>query len=74
MRYYFPLNIDHYFSFLVIVSSSLKAQRFTAGVMIGGDVSQVDGDTYSGYTQIWLSRRRLMLTSGFTPFLFPDGA
>lgn len=37
--------------FLVIVSSSLKAQRFTGGVMIGGDVSQVDGDTYSGYTK-----------------------
>ncbi len=35
--------------FLVIVSFSLKAQRFNGGVMIGGDVSQVDGDTYAGY-------------------------
>jgi hypothetical protein len=37
--------------FLILVSSSLKAQHFNAGLMIGGDVSQVDGDTYSGYTK-----------------------
>jgi hypothetical protein len=37
--------------FLMIFSSPLKAQRFNAGIMIGGDVSQVDGDTYSGYTK-----------------------
>jgi hypothetical protein len=37
--------------FLVIVTYSLKAQRFNGGIMIGGDVSQVDGDTYSGYTK-----------------------
>lgn len=35
--------------FLIIVTSSLRAQRFNGGVMIGGDVSQVDGDTYDGY-------------------------
>ncbi len=37
--------------FLVIVTYSLKAQKFNGGIMIGGDVSQVDGDTYSGYTK-----------------------
>jgi hypothetical protein len=40
-------------SFLILlvmmVSSSLKAQRFNGGIMIGGDVSQVDGDMYDGY-------------------------
>jgi hypothetical protein len=33
----------------VIVSSSLQAQRFNAGLMLGGVTSQVDGDTYDGY-------------------------
>jgi hypothetical protein len=37
--------------FLMIFTTTLKAQRFNAGIMIGGDVSQVDGDTYSGYTK-----------------------
>ena len=39
------------FFFLVIFSSSNIAQRFNAGLMLGGVVSQVDGDTYSGYTK-----------------------
>ena len=34
---------------LVMVSSSLQAQRFNAGLMLGGVTSQVDGDTYDGY-------------------------
>jgi hypothetical protein len=33
----------------VMVSSSLQAQRFNAGLMLGGVTSQVDGDTYDGY-------------------------
>ena len=40
------------FIFLFFISCySSKAQRFNAGLMVGGDVSQVDGDTYSGYTK-----------------------
>ncbi|MGA2822466.1 MAG: porin family protein [Bacteroidales bacterium] len=34
---------------IVMTSFSLQAQRFNGGVMIGGNVSQVDGDTYIGY-------------------------
>jgi hypothetical protein len=34
---------------LVMASSSLRAQRFNAGLMAGGVTSQVDGDTYDGY-------------------------
>ena len=34
---------------LVMASSSLRAQRFNAGLMLGGVTSQVDGDTYDGY-------------------------
>jgi hypothetical protein len=34
---------------LVMASSSLQAQRFNAGLMLGGVTSQVDGDTYDGY-------------------------
>ena len=34
---------------MVISSSSLQAQRFNAGLMLGGVTSQVDGDTYEGY-------------------------
>jgi hypothetical protein len=34
---------------VVISSSSLQAQRFNAGLMLGGVTSQVDGDTYEGY-------------------------
>jgi len=37
------------FFFLVIFSPTIKAQRFNAGLMLGGIVSQVDGDTYDGY-------------------------
>jgi hypothetical protein len=35
--------------FLVMGASSVHAQRFNGGIMVGGDVSQVDGDTYDGY-------------------------
>jgi hypothetical protein len=35
--------------FLVMAASSVYAQRFNGGIMIGGDASQVDGDTYDGY-------------------------
>ena len=39
--------------FIFFISSfSLHAQRFNAGVMLGGDVSQVDGDTYEGYHKV----------------------
>ena len=34
---------------LVMTSSPLHAQRFNAGLMLGGVTSQVDGDTYDGY-------------------------
>ncbi len=34
---------------LVMCSSLLEAQRFNAGLMLGGVTSQVDGDTYDGY-------------------------
>ena len=34
---------------LVLASPSLHAQRFNAGLMVGGVTSQVDGDTYDGY-------------------------
>ena len=34
---------------LLIASSSIEAQRFNAGLMLGGVTSQVDGDTYDGY-------------------------
>ena len=37
--------------FLLTVRPSAHAQRFNAGLMLGGVVSQVDGDTYSGYTK-----------------------
>jgi len=35
--------------FLLTVRPSVHAQRFNGGIMIGGDASQVDGDTYDGY-------------------------
>ena len=35
--------------FLFILASFSQAQRFNAGVLAGGDASQVDGDTYDGY-------------------------
>jgi len=34
---------------LTVVTFSSKAQRFNGGAMLGGIVSQVDGDTYNGY-------------------------
>jgi hypothetical protein len=37
------------FLILVMTSSSLHAQRFNAGLVLGGVTSQVDGDTYDGY-------------------------
>jgi len=33
----------------MMTAPMLHAQRFNAGIMIGGDASQVDGDTYDGY-------------------------
>jgi Outer membrane protein beta-barrel domain len=38
-----------FFFILTMASSSLQAQRFNAGLMLGGVTSQVDGDTYDGY-------------------------
>ena len=35
--------------FLFILASFSQAQRFNAGILAGGDASQVDGDTYDGY-------------------------
>ena len=34
---------------MVMSSFSIQAQRFNAGLMLGGVTSQVDGDTYDGY-------------------------
>ncbi|MEI6456357.1 MAG: porin family protein [bacterium] len=38
--------------FCLILPSLLFAQRFNAGIMAGGLVSQVDGDTYDGYHKV----------------------
>jgi len=35
--------------FIITLSSSVSAQRFNSGLMVGGVTSQVDGDTYDGY-------------------------
>jgi len=34
---------------LMMAASAGQAQRFNGGILAGGDVSQVDGDTYDGY-------------------------
>jgi hypothetical protein len=44
-----PLKTSVTVILLFIVSFSLHAQKFNAGVMAGGVASQVDGDTYDGY-------------------------
>ena len=43
------ITIRVLFFLLVLNSFSLQAQRFNAGLMLGGVASQVDGDTYEGY-------------------------
>src|ERR1035437_4852462 len=48
MKLIFP-GTAFFLLLLVMPSSSLQAQRFNAGLMLGGVTSQVDGDTYDGY-------------------------
>jgi len=38
-----------FFGLLVICSTTLVAQRFNAGILAGGNVSQLDGDDKDGY-------------------------
>lgn len=40
------------FFFLLLLPFGLSAQRFNAGILAGGVVSQVDGDTYDGYHKL----------------------
>jgi len=40
------------FFFLLVLPFGLSAQRFNAGILAGGVVSQVDGDTYDGYHKL----------------------
>ena len=37
---------------LILLSYALPAQRFNGGVILGGIVSQVDGDYYGGYNKL----------------------
>jgi hypothetical protein len=48
MKLIFPVTA-FFLLLLVMASSPLQAQRFNAGLMLGGVTSQVDGDTYDGY-------------------------
>jgi len=38
--------------FCLLIPAGIFAQRFNAGIMSGGHVSQVDGDTYDGYHKL----------------------
>lgn len=41
-------------SFLLILFSPLHAQRFSGGIVLGYNASQVDGDTWAGYNKFGL--------------------
>jgi hypothetical protein len=56
-----------FFLFVLLMAASTgQAQRFNGGLLAGGDVSQVDGDTYDGY-------HKLCQPADFTSFVLPDG-
>ena len=48
MKMFFSITA-FFLLFLVMPLSAVHAQRFNAGLMLGGVTSQVDGDTWDGY-------------------------
>jgi hypothetical protein len=48
MRSFFTITVS-FLLFLMMTANPAQAQRFNAGLMLGGVASQVDGDTYEGY-------------------------